>query len=255
MSTFGPLDFDENEVGADTKTLGFHDWNVLAATIRAGQSTSRASVQDTDLPSNSVRVGVPILPLRDLVLFPQMVRPIFVGRAKTMRAAESAMATDCRVLVVTQRRAAEDDPPLEALYQMGVTASVINRQTQPDGTLKLFVCGLQRAAIVSQVDDEYLAAEVTPIEESRGQSAEAVRLSRAVLDAYQIYANVDFSSLTPGPVRFQLPSIGDPSLLADTVAPLLSVEIEKKQKLLETSDIVARLEMILDLLNAGRPAI
>ena len=136
---------------------------------------------------------------------------------------------------------------------MGVTASVINRQTQPDGTLKLFVCGLQRAAIDSLVDDEYLSAEVTPIEESRGQSAEAVRLSRAVLDAYQIYANVDFSSLTVGPVRFRLPSIGDPGQLADSVAPLLSIEIEKKQQILETSDVVVRLEMILDLMKAGPP--
>src|SRR6266478_843770 len=79
-------------------------------------------------------------------------------------------------------------------------------------------------------------------------------LYRAVLDAYQIYANVDFSSLPPGPrARFGLPSIGDPSLLADTVAPLLSIGIEKKQELLEISDVVTRLETILDLLNAGRP--
>jgi ATP-dependent Lon protease len=183
-----------------------------------------------------------------------MVRPLFVGRAKTMRAVECAMATDSRVLVATQKHAAEDDPALDALYPVGVTAKVINSQTLPDATLKLFVAGLQRTAIIRLVDEEYLCAEAAPIKESRGLSAEAVTLSRAVLDAYQIYANVDFSSLTVGPVRFRVPSIGEPGLLADSVAPLLSIGIEKKQQLLETSDVVARLEMILDLMKGGPPA-
>jgi uncharacterized protein len=120
--------------------------------------------------------------------------------------------------------------------------------------LAVSVSGLQRTAIVRLINNEFLAAEVAPIEEGRGQSAEAATLSRAVLDAYQIYANVDFSALPPEPrARFGLPSIGDPSLLADTVAPLLSIGIEKKQQLLETSDVVTRLETILDLMNAGRP--
>jgi uncharacterized protein len=101
---------------------------------------------------------------------------------------------------------------------------------------------------------EFFSAEVEPIEERRGQSPEAAPLSRAVLDAYQVYANFDFSSLPPGPYgRFRLPSIGDPGLLADTVAPLLSISIEQRQKPLETSDVVTRLQTILDLMNAGRP--
>ena len=193
--------------------------------------------------------------MRDLVLFPQMITPIFVGRDKTRRAVEGAMGGDRRVLVVAQRRGADNDPnTLESLYPVGVTASVINRQTQVDGVLKVSVCGLQRTAIVRLINDEFLSAEVVPIEEGRGQSAEAATLSRAVLDAYQIYANVDFSSLPQGPrARFGLPSIGDPSLLADTIAPLLQISIEQKQQLLETSDVVARLEKILDLMNAGRP--
>jgi len=136
---------------------------------------------------------------------------------------------------------------------VGVTASVINRQTQVDGVLKVTVSGLQRMAIVRLINDEFLSTEVAPIKEGRGQSAEAVTLSREVLDAYQIYAKVDFCSLPPGPkARFGLPSIGEPSLLADTVAPLLSIGIEKKQQLLETSDVVTRLEMILDLMKTDR---
>jgi ATP-dependent Lon protease len=234
------------------KILGFRDWNVLAAKIQATQPTATSVRATTSIPGGA---GIPIFPMRDLVLFPHMIAPIFVGRDKTRRAVERAIAGDGRVLVLAQRRGADNDPnTLESLYPVGVTASVINCQTQVDGVLKVSVSGLQRTAIVSLINDEFLAAEVAPIEEGRGQSAEAATLSRAVLDAYQIYANVDFSSLPPGPkARFGLPSIGDPSLLADTVAPLLSIGIEKKQQLLETTDVVTRLETILDLMNAGRP--
>jgi len=239
------------------RILGFRDWHVLAAKIQASHPTATepgTSVPATILPSIPAGTGIPIFPMRDLVLFPQMITPIFVGRDKTRRAVECAMAGDHRVLIVAQRRGADNDPnTLESLYRVGVTASVINRQTQVDGVLKVSVSGLQRTAIVRLINDEFLSAEVVPIEERRGQSPEAATLSRAVLDAYQVYANVDFSSLPLGANRFRLPSIGDPGLLADTVAPLLSIGIEQKQQLLETSDVVTRLETILDLINASRP--
>jgi uncharacterized protein len=240
------------------KTLGFHDWNVLAARIQANQPAvagAGTSAPAATLPSMSAGAGVPIVPIRDIVLFPQMILPIFVGGDKTRRAVDRALARNCPVLVVTQRRPADDDPTLDALYPVGLTASVINRQTQADGVLKVFVSGLERAAIVRVIHDEFLTAEIEPIEETRSQSAEAVALSSAVLNAYQSYANVDFSPSPLGPrPRSGLPSIGNPSLLADTVAPLLSIGIDKKQQLLETSDVVTRLEMILDLMKAARPA-
>jgi uncharacterized protein len=237
------------------KILGFRDWHVLAAKIQGSHPTAI----ERDISASDAGTGIPIFPMRDLVLFPQMITPIFVGRDKTRRAVECAMAGDYRVLVVAQRHGADNDPnTLDSLYQVGVTASVVNRQTQVDGVLKVSVSGLQRAAIVRLINDEFLSAEVVPIEERRGQSPEAATLSRAVLDAYQVYANVDFSSIPPGPLgRFRLPSIGDPGLLADTVAPLLSISIEQRQQLLETSDVITRLETILDLMNAGprtRPA-
>src|SRR5258708_19123429 len=186
---------------------------------------SGTSVPATILPGT----GIPIFPMRDLVLFPQMITPIFVGRDKTRRAVEGAMGGDRRVLVVAQRRGADNDPnTLESLYPVCVTASVVNRQTQVDGVLKVSVCGLQRTAIVRLINDEFLSAEVVPIEEGRGQSAEAATLSRAVLDAYQIYANVDFSSLPQAPsARFGLPSIGDPSLLPDQTPPLLQTSTDQ----------------------------
>src|SRR5262249_14620510 len=237
--------------------LGFRDWNVLAAKIQASEPTateSGTSVSSTGLASISAGEGIPVIAMRDLVLFPQTILPIFVGRDFSRRAVEFAIAGDRRILVVAQRREVDNDPnTLESLYPVGVTASVISRQTQVDGVLKVTVSGLQRMAIVRLINDEFLSAEVAPIKEGRGQSAEAVTLSREVLDAYQIYAKVDFSSLPPGPkARFGLPSIGEPSLLADTVAPLLSIGIEKKQQLLETSDVVTRLEMILDLMKTDR---
>jgi uncharacterized protein len=240
------------------KILGFRDWNVLAARIQASQpaTESGTSVPAVVLPSRPAGAGIPVITMQDLVLFPHMTLSIFVGRDDTRRGVEYAMAADRRVLMVAQRHNVENDPnTLETLYPVGVTASVNNRQTQVDGVLKVSLSGLQRTAIVRLINNEFLKAEVAPIEEARGQSAEAVTLSRAVLDAYQVYANVDFASLPPGPrARHGLPSIGDPSLLADTVAPLLSIGIEKMQQLLETSDVVARLEMILELMNAGRPS-
>jgi ATP-dependent Lon protease len=240
------------------RTFGLPDWNFLAARIQASQPASPSSVAPTAVDgvmSKSGEAGIPILPMRDLVLFPQMVAPIFVGREKTRLAVAKAMAADGRVLVVTQRRAADDDPALDALYPVGVTAAIINCVTQVDGTLKLFVSGLERSAIVGPVEADFLAAEVARIDETRGGTAEAVALSRAVLDVYQIHAKVDFSSLPLQPqLRIRLPNIGEASLLADSVVQLLSIGIDKKQQLLETTDVVVRLEAILELMKASQHA-
>ena len=111
-----------------------------------------------------------------------------------------------------------------------------------------------RAAIIRLLNDEFLAAEVAPIYEERGQSAEAASLFAHGPGSLLSYANVDFSSVPSGPgARHGLPSIGDPSLLADTVAPLLKIGVAKMQQYLETSDVVTRLGTLLDLMNAGRP--
>jgi len=107
---------------------------------------------------------------------------------------------------------------------------------------------------IAGLDARLCMREVAPIEEQGGQSTEAAALSSAVLDAYQTYAEVDFSALPPGSkARFGLPSIGDPGLLADTVAPLLSISVEQKQQLLETRNVVTRLERLIELMSAGRP--
>ena len=243
------------------RSFGLPDWNYLAAKIQASEAAPHASVTPlpagiaASMPAMPPWAGVPILAIRDLVIFPQMVVPIFVGREKTRRAIERAVATDGRILVVTQRRATDDDPALDSLYSVGVMASIIHNTTLLDGTLKLFISGHDRSVVVRSVEQSFLAAEVAPLEQSRGHSAEAVVLFRAVLEAYQRWANVDFSALPQGPqARLRLPSMEEPGALADAIAPLLPIGIEQKQQLLETADVVVRLQAILELMKSSRHA-
>ncbi|MGR9431333.1 LON peptidase substrate-binding domain-containing protein [Rhizobium leguminosarum] len=234
------------------RILGYRDWNVLAAKIHSTELSATLAQADAPFPLGA---NIPIVPMRDMVLFPHMISRIFVAREKTRHAVEHSLVGDRRVVVVAQRRGVDDRPgTLDALYPVGVIANVVDRQTQVDGALKVTVCGLQRTGIVRLTEGEFLAAEVAPIEEQGGHSMEAASLSSAVLDGYQTYAEVDFSALPPGSkARFGLPSIGDPSLLADTVAPLLSTSLEEKQQLLETRDVVTRLKRLVELMSAGRP--
>jgi ATP-dependent Lon protease len=172
------------------------------------------------------------------------------------------MAGDKRFLAVTQRRAADDAPTPDALYNVGVIASVIDLVSLDDGTMKLMVKALERAAIIRlmrsrpshqiavQGSGEFLTADTAPIQQSRGAEEEAFNLSRAVLEKLQAHRNVDFLSYTSWPYRYL--SGMKPSVLADAIAPLLSAEIDKKQELLETSDVVTRLEKILALMNTDR---
>jgi ATP-dependent Lon protease len=236
------------------RSFGFSSWNFLAVKIQASKPVTHQPSPMAVPTSTSSGSIVPIIPMRDLVLFPQMVTPVFVGRDKTRRAVERAMAADGRLLVVAQRRGADDHPALDALYPVGVIARVINCLTQVDGTLKLSVLGLERAAIARPVEGEFLTAEVMQFEQTRGDTPEAVALSGAVLDAYQVYAKVDYEAPNEVKARFRLPNIGEPGVLADSVGPLLSVGLDQKQKILATGDVVARLEMILELMKAGQQA-
>jgi ATP-dependent Lon protease len=253
------------------KTLGFHDWHVLAATIKAGRPPFPApnSMRASRPYSDVIPAGViPVLPMRDLVLFPRMVAPLFVGRDKSKRALQSA--SDGGILLLTQRRSADDDPTAGDLHVVGVTARVIQSLALPDATLKLLVTGSKRAAVVRLIEGEFLSAEVAPIKEERGKTADALRLMRAVLEAYQAYANTNPSTPQAVIAPLQIPQavttqpavsesdklaeIEEPGMLADAVTPLLSIGIAKKQQILEIADVVTRLETILDAMKTGREA-
>jgi ATP-dependent Lon protease len=234
------------------KVLGFHDWNTLAAKIQSEDQSlitqPGTTVPATAKPTLPTGAGLPTVPLRDIVLFPNTVIPLFVGRDATKRALGDAMAGDKRILAVTQRRAADDAPTPDALYNVGVVASVIDLVSLDDGTMKLIVKALERAAIIRFAEGEFLTADTAPIQQSRDAEEEAFNLSRAVLEKLQAHRNLDFLSW---PYAY-LSSIREPSVLADAIAPLLSAEIDKKQELLETSDVVTRLEKIIALMNTDQ---
>jgi uncharacterized protein len=231
--------------------LGFHDWNVLSATIQS--EVQPAANPGSTIPA-TVRLAaenqLPTVPLRDIVLFPHLNVPLFAGRAKTIHAVECAMAKDRRILVVTQRRPGDDNPTAADLYGVGLTASVIDLIKLNDGTIKLLVKTFTRATIVRLVEDPFLTAEIAPFDESRGQDEEAIALSRAVLETLLAARN-------SGQISFlydRLQESKDPGTLADAVAAILPCDIRQKQDLLETGDVVSRLQKILALMKTDQQA-
>ena len=235
------------------RVLGFHDWNVLSARIQSEQQPHGAG----SIALQPISSGLPTLPLRDIVLFPKMVTPLFMGREASKRAVEHAMAGDQRILAVTQRHAADDNPGPQDLYRVGVTGSVIDLTALNDGSVRLFVKAIERVSVVRLAQGQFLTAEIAAIEESRGQEAEAFALARTVLEEL---AAREFEFRAPrntspwATLYARLRHFHEPSELADAVAPYLSVEIERRQDLLETSDVIARLEKILALMKVDRQA-
>jgi uncharacterized protein len=231
--------------------LGFRDWNVLSATIQS-------EVQPPANPGSTIPARVrlaaenqlPTLPVRDIVVFPHLNVPLFAGRAKTISAVEHAMAEDRRILVVTQRRPVDDNPTAADLYGVGLTANVTDLIKLNDGTIKLLVKTLTRATIVRLVEDPFLTAEIAPFDESRGQDEEAIALSRAVLEALFAARNVGQISS----VYDRLQENKEPGTLADAVAAILTCDIRQKQDLLETGDVVSRLQKILALMKTDLQA-
>jgi ATP-dependent Lon protease len=227
------------------RTLGFHDWNVLSAAIQATDSTPAAS---TKQPAPSLGGGaIPVTPMRDVVFFPQLMAPIFVGRDKTKLAVESALAGERRLFVVAQKRMQDNDPDFTALYSVGVVADIIQRVELPNGNWRVKVSCSARAAIVRQHPSEFLAAEIAPVEETRAADQEAFARMREVLDFYLAYTDTLVPPYLHGYSQ-------EPGVLADMTMSLLKLDIEKKQQVQETSDVVRRLELVLELMKAGKQA-
>jgi ATP-dependent Lon protease len=239
------------------KILGFHDWNVLSARIESERDQALIKTPiiisaDSGLPPVSLPAGadLPVMPMRDIVLFPQMIVPIFVGREKSKRALGCAMARDKRFLAVTQRQSGDDEPTPDGLFGVGVTASVIDLIPLHDETIRLTVKSLERATIAHFVEGEMLAARVAPFPESRGEAGQVDALISTVLERLQAYLNTSLAS----PPYNRLTHTREPGVLADAIAPLMPIDIAQRQDVLETGDATARLEKILALMKDDRRA-
>jgi ATP-dependent Lon protease len=190
------------------------------------------------------RKSLPLLPLRDIVVFPNMIVPLFVGRDKSVVALEKAMDSDKEIFLVAQLDPAEDDPVRDQLYDLGVVATVLQLLKLPDGTVRVLVEGKQRARHLSLEEkaDGHVLAEVELIEEEVAEGAEASALMRSVVDQFENYSKLN--KKMPAETVVQLGEIDDASRLADAVAANINVKVADKQSLLIESDPVKRLEMV-----------
>ncbi len=206
---------------------------------------SQSPIPQADVQATS---AVPLLPLRDVVVFPHMVIPLFVGRPKSIKALESAMESGKQIMLVAQKTAAKDEPKTEDLFDMGCISSILQMLKLPDGTVKVLVEGVQRAK-ASQVEDngDFFLCEVELIETASEISAESEALRRAVVTQFDQY--VKLNKKIPPEILTSISGIDDPGRLADTIAAHLPLKLEHKQQVLEFADIHARLENLLEQLE------
>ena len=192
---------------------------------------------------------LPILPLRDIVVFPHQPVPLFVGREKSVRALEEAMKNEGKqILLATQKDKDDDDPSPDGIYDVGVVATVLQLLKLPDGTVKVLVEGRARAGVTRFTDQaEYYEAEIAYTSEDGAGSAEAEALSRAVVEQFENY--VKLNKKVPPEALAAIPQIENPGELADRIASHLSVKIAEKQQLLEVFNVVKRLEKVYALME------
>ncbi len=190
-----------------------------------------------------------VLPLRDIVVFPHMIVPLFVGREKSIRALEEAVRSDRHILLATQINAGDDDPATDAIYKIGTLASVLQLLKLPDGTVKVLVEGVGRAKIESfSRSDEYYEATALALHDELGDQVEAEALARSVLSEFENYVKLN-KKISPEVVS-AVTQIDEPSKLADTVGSHLLVKIADKQGILETPTVAQRLEKVLSLMES-----
>jgi ATP-dependent Lon protease len=202
-----------------------------------------------------------MLPLRDVVVFPHMVIPLFVGRPKSIKALESAMVAERRIMLVAQKTAAKDEPGVEDMFDVGCVSTILQMLKLPDGTVKVLVEGQQRALVKSIADGEaHFVAAVTPVDpvsEQSDDSSEIEALRRAVMQQFDQY--VKLNKKIPPEILTSISSIDDPGRLADTIAAHLPLKLENKQQVLDLANIKSRLENLfaqleheVDILNVDK---
>ncbi len=191
----------------------------------------------------------PVLPLRDIVVFPHMIVPLFVGREKSIKALEEVMRDDKQILLATQKDASDDDPTIDSIFSVGTLASVLQLLKLPDGTVKVLVEGGERARVLTYTDnEEFFEATAERLPEESGGEHELEALARSVVTQFESY--VKLNKKVPPEVLGSVGNIDDHSKLADTVASHLAIKIPEKQELLELSSINERLEKIFSLMEA-----
>ena len=194
--------------------------------------------------------NIPVLPLRDIVVFPHMVVPLFVGRDKSVKALEKVMAGDKRIMLITQKSASVDDPKKDDLFDFGTIANVLQLLKLPDGTVKVLVEGLQRASINMFTDNEdYLVSNIDLIDENNDSSDKKLRaLSKSITDLFDKYVNLN--KKIPPEVLGTINEIDDLAKLSDTIASHLSIKLSDKQEILEAIDLTERFEKIMNFIQA-----
>ena len=191
----------------------------------------------------------PVLPLRDIVVFPHMIVPLFVGREKSIKALEEVMRSDTFILLATQKNASDDDPATDSIYETGTLASVLQLLKLPDGTVKVLVEGAARAKVERYTDrSEYYEADAIVLTDDAGEKVEAEALARSVVNEFENYVKLN-KKVSPEVVGV-VQQIEDYAKLADTVASHLAVKIPEKQQILETPSVPVRLEKVLALMES-----
>jgi len=211
-------------------------------------------------PLPSTPIELPLLPLRDVVVFPHMVIPLFVGRPKSIKALEAAMEAERRIMLVAQKAAAKDEPSVNDMFEVGCVSTILQMLKLPDGTVKVLVEGQQRAHVNKIVQGEsHFVATVTPVDVSDQdtKSSEVEALRRAVMQQFDQY--VKLNKKIPPEILTSISSIDDPGRLADTIAAHLPLKLENKQIVLDLADIKGRLENLfeqiereVDILNVDK---
>src|SRR6202521_2696114 len=191
----------------------------------------------------------PVLPLRDIVVFPYMIVPLFVGREKSIAALEEVMRSDKQILLVAQKNASDDEPSTDGIYAMGTLASVLQLLKLPDGTVKVLVEGTRRAAIRRYTENEsYFEAEIERVEETVGAEDEIEALARSVVSQFESYVKLN-KKISPE-VLGTASQIEDYSKLSDTIASHLAIKIAEKQQILEITSVSERLERVFTLMES-----
>ena len=207
-----------------------------------------ATVIESD-PTNAP-AEVPVLPLRDVVVYPHMVIPLFVGREKSIRALDAAMQDNKQILLVAQKSADVDEPTVSDVHEIGTMATILQLLKLPDGTIKVLVEGVQRARVTDlREGEEFFVAGYDLLENEVGVNEKEIEiLSRSILGVFDQY--VKLNKKVPAEILTSLSGIDEPSRLSDTIAAHMSLKLEEKQKILEIVDVHARLEYLMRMIDA-----